>query len=139
MMFSSIENDLFMAINDLINKNGVKLFYTGGMGEFDDMFSATVKKTKIRHHNDVKLILVKPYFSNEINTNKEFYEQYYDDVIIPCELLETHPKAAIKKRNQWMIDESDYVIGGVYKDYGGAYDAIRYAAKQGKLYINIKK
>ncbi len=46
-------------------------------------------------------------------------------------------KAAIKARNRRMIDQSNYVVTCVYKKQGGAYDAMRYAIKQGKALINL--
>lgn len=109
------------------------------MGDFDKMFSAAVWKAKVHSSPDIKLILVKPYFSNELNTNREYYESYYDNLVIPCELLGEHYKSAIKKRNRWMVDQCEYVIGCVFKDYGGAYAVLKYDSKQNKLFIKIKK
>lgn len=48
----------------------------------------------------IKLILVLPYITNELNENKEYYISTFDDVIIPEELMGVHYKAAIEKRNQ---------------------------------------
>lgn len=50
-----------------------------------------------------------------------------------------HPKAAIKKRNRWMIDECDFVIGYIQRDHGGAYDAIQYAKQMKKQVIMVGK
>ena len=112
-------------IEKLITENGVDVFYTGGMGQFDEQFTNTVRKAKLKY-NHISIILIKPYFSNELNTNKEYYNYRYDDVMV-CEESElVHPKAAIKKRNRWMVDECDFVIGYIQRDYGGAYDAIQY-------------
>lgn len=86
-----------------------------------------------------QLILVKPYFSNELNTNREYYNTFFDDVVIPNELLDVHYKSAIQKRNQWMVDRSEFVIAGVYRDFGGAFQTIQYASKAGKKVVDIKK
>ena len=53
----------------------------------------------------------------------------YDDLIIPPELIGVHYKAAIKARNRWMIDNSDVVMVYTIREYGGAFDAMKYAIK----------
>ena len=137
-LFSNIELELDEVIEKLITENGVDVFYTGGMGQFDEQFTNTVRKAKLMH-NHISIILIKPYFSNELNTNKEYYNYRYDDVMV-CEESElVHPKAAIKKRNRWMIDECDFVIGYIQRDHGGAYDAIQYAKRMKKQVIMVSK
>ena len=106
------------------------------MGNFDGSFSSAVRGLQ-RKYPDIKLILVKPYFSNELNTNKEYYEYTYDGVVIPDVVVGVHPKAAIKKRNRWMVENSDVVVTYVFKDYGGAYDAKKYAEKLDKKVISV--
>lgn len=137
-LFANIELELDEVIEKLITENGVDVFYTGGMGQFDEQFTNTVRKAKLKH-NHISIILIKPYFSNELNTNKEYYNYRYDDVMV-CEESElVHPKAAIKKRNRWMVDECDFVIGYIQRDYGGAYDAVQYAKRMKKQVIMVSK
>ena len=61
----------------------------------------------------------------------------YDDIIIPYELADIHPKAAIKYRNCWMIDHSDIILIYTERAFGGAYEARRYAEKIGKEMVYI--
>ena len=112
------------------------IFYTGAMGEFDSLFSSAVRKVK-KTYPKIKLICVKSYFTNDLNTNGEYYAALYDDVIIPDELAYIHPKAAIKYRNRWMIDHSDIVLIYTKRTYGGAYEARRYAERIGKEVVYI--
>ena len=126
-----IEEAVFMAI-----KNGCETFYTGAMGQFDSLFSSAVRKAK-KAYPHIKLICVKPYFTNDINTDRDYYASMYDDIIIPDELVGIHYKAAIKARNRWMIDNSDIVIVYTVRDYGGAHEARRYAEKKAKSIISI--
>ena len=105
-------------------ERGCDIFYTGAMGEFDSLFK-------------IKLICVKPYFTNDLNINGEYYSALYDDVIIPDELADIHPKAAIKYRNRWMIDHSDIVLIYTKRTYGGAYEARKYAERIGKEVVYI--
>lgn len=75
-----------------------------------------------------------------LNINDDYYAALYDDVIIPDELADIHPKAAIKYRNRWMIDHSDIILIYTKRTYGGAYEARRYAERIGKemVYISAK-
>ena len=120
-------------------ERGCDIFYTGAMGEFDSLFSSAVRKVK-KTYPKIKLICVKSYFTNDLNTNGEYYAALYDDIFIPDELAEIHPKAAIKYRNRWMIDHSDIVLIYTKRSYGGAYEARRYAERIGKemVYISAK-
>ena len=61
----------------------------------------------------------------------------YDDVFIPDELADIHPKAAIKYRNRWMIDHSDIILIYTKRSYGGAYEARRYAERIGRKMVYI--
>ena len=120
-------------------EQGCDIFYTGAMGEFDSLFSSAVRKVK-KTYPGVKLICVKPYFTNNLNANGEYYAFLYDDVIIPDKLADVHPKVAIKYRNRWMIDHSDIVLIYTKRTYGGAYEARKYAERIGKevVYISAK-
>ena len=104
-VFENISSKLDNAIEVAVTQ-GCEIFYTGAIGEFDSLFSSAVRKAK-KVYPHIKLICVKPYFTNDINTNEEYYTALYDDIIIPDELAGIHPKAAIKSRNRWMIDHSD--------------------------------
>lgn len=115
---------------------GCTTFYVGNQGEFDRMFSGAVRRTK-SENKSIKLILVRPYMTNELNKNKELYYYDYDDIIIPTELDGLHPKQILTKRNQWMIDQCDVVVGYVYRNFGGAYNSIKYAEKKGKTVLRV--
>ncbi len=117
-------------------EQGCDIFYTGAMGEFDSLFSSAVRKVK-KTYPKIKLICVKSYFTNDLNTNGEYYAALYDDIFIPDELAEIHPKAAIKYRNRWMIDHSDIVLIYTKRTYGGAYEARKYAERIGKEVVYI--
>ena len=111
-------------------------FYVGGRGEFDGMAASVVRAAKARHKDKkIQLYLIEPYFHAGVNRDKEFYEQMYDGIIIPQELLGVHPKAAILKRNRWMCDQSEQLIAFVCRDYGGAYQTLKYAERKGGIRI----
>ena len=103
-VLEKIDDDVYAAVLKAAEQ-GCEIFYTGAMGEFDSLFSSAVRKAK-KIYPEIKLICVKPYFTSDLNTNGEYYAALYDDVVIPDELADIHPKAAIKYRNRWMIAPS---------------------------------
>lgn len=84
-------------------------------------------------NNDITLVL--PYMVADL----EYYEKYYDSIIIPESVYGVHPKSAITLKNRWMIEQSDLVIVYVARKKGGAYTAMKYAEKLNKNVINICK
>ena len=134
-VFENLISKLDNAVEEAITQ-GCELFYTGAMGDFDSLFSSAVRSAK-KVYPYIKLICVKPYFTTDINTDKDYYAALYDDIIIPDELAGIHPKAAIKARNRWMIDNSDIVLIYTVRNYGGAYEAKQYAQHENKAIIII--
>ena len=123
-------------LGKLVKDKGVQLFLTGGMGEFDRRFVQAIRKVKQRD-GAVRLALIKPYLTRELQENRLFYERDFDSVIVPEELAGIHPKAAIDCRNKWMIDQSDIVLFYVRREFGGAHRARQYAIRKEKLIIDI--
>ena len=109
-------------------------FYVGRNGDFDILAASVIKKVQRSFgDHDSALNLVLPYPIKDL----EYYENYYDEVHIPID-SDIHPKAAITKRNQWMIDNSDLLIAYVEPDHkGGAYTTVKYAEKKGIKIINL--
>ena len=136
-VFSNITEQLDKAVLDAAEK-GCEIFYTGAMGDFDDLFSSAVRKAK-RCNPNIKLICVKPYMTQDINENGEYLYSLYDDIIIPTELTDVHYKAAITKRNQWIIQNSEMVIVYTVRNYGGAYKAMKYAQKNNKTIMDLHR
>ena len=134
-VFENIRGQIEEAVLEAI-MNGCEIFYTGAMGQFDSLFSSAVRKAK-KTYPYIKLICVKPYFTNDINTDRDYYSAMYDDIIIPDELVGIHYKAAIKARNRWMIDHSDIILLYTVRNHGGAFEARRYAEKKSKSIISI--
>ena len=58
-------------------------------------------------------------------------------MILPECIERMHPKAAIVKRNQWMIEQADLVILYAERKEGGAYTAQKYAEGLEKKIINL--
>ena len=86
---------------------------------------------------NIRLVLMIPYMTHQLNRDKEYYEASYDDIVIPSELIGIHYKAAIKKRNRWMVDQADKILAYIYRDFGGAFDTVKYAFRIGKPVLNL--
>ena len=136
VMLMDIEKPLRELLERLVAERSVDVFYTGGMGEFDELFARTVRCMK-RDCPSLRLVLVAPYLTERLNMDKMFYESLYDEILIPAELDGVHPKAAIGQRNRWMVDHSDIVVAALHRDFGGAAAAVRYAEKVGKEVMRI--
>ena len=131
VLLLNVEKPLRETLERLVTERGVTVFYTGGMGEFDELFARTVRSMK-RTDPRLRLVLVMPYLTRELSVEKAYYEVRYDEILIPVELDCVHPKAAIGLRNRWMVDRSDLVIAALQRDFGGAAEAVRYAERIGK-------
>ena len=76
-VFENISEQLYNTLFQ-IAEQGCKTFYTGGMGDFDKMFSSAVRSIK-KYYPDIKLICVKPYLTKDINTSlSAFQDLGYD-------------------------------------------------------------
>ena len=123
-----IEPALKSVLVELIEHHQVNLFYIGNQGGFDSMVYRTLKdlaeKYPIRYH------VVLAYMPGDKEDPP--YEKY-TDTLLP-EGIETVPKRfAITYRNEWMIDQSDYVVTYVTNRIGSCAAQFKeLAEKRGK-------
>lgn len=138
VFLSSVNQDIDNALSELVQSEDDYMFYSGGMGDFDFMCEAAVRRLKKRcPHLNIRLNLVLPYMTNQINRDKDYYQSRFDDIIIPMDLMGVHYKSAIKKRNRWMVDRADKILAYIYRDFGGAFDTVKYAYRMGKPVLNL--
>jgi len=128
------EQGLLPILSELIRTKPFVEIYIGRNGEFDLFAASVVKRAqKLFGNENSVMTLVLPYLRRDV----EYYELYYDNILIPKCIEKTHPKGAITKRNKWMVEESDLVICYVDHNSGGAYTAMKYAQKLGKAIVNL--
>ena len=121
-------------ITELIQTKYYVSFLIGRNGEFDECAASVIKrvrKEKGKENSDITLVL--PYAVADL----EYYEGYYDSIVIPEVASCAHPKSAITLKNRWMIQQSDLVIVLVEHETGGAHQAIKYAKRLHKRVINL--
>ena len=122
-----LEECLTPILRKLIQAKPFVSFLIGRNGEFDIYTASVIKRMRTeleKSKSDITLVLPYPV------ANLNFYEAYYNSIVIPETVCGAHPKSAIILRNRWMIDHSDLVIFYVSHKRGGAYAALKYAEKQ---------
>ena len=132
--FRRIDERLVPILKELIRTKSYVAFLIGRNGEFDEYSASVIKRIQKeigKDNNDLTLVL--PYTV----ANIEYYEKYYDHILLPEIIGDVHPKSAITKRNRWMVEQSDLVIVNVEHNKGGAFTAMKYAEKQNKKLINL--
>lgn len=131
-----IETRLIPILKKIMDTNTYIEFYIGRNGEFDEIVASIIKRLKKELEREYNiLILVLPYTVKDM----EYYEKYYDEMIIPESIGKAHYKSAITLRNRWMVDQADLVIVNVEHHSGGAYAAMCYAEKKNKRIINLNE
>ena len=129
-----LDEKLYPLLKDLIRTEPFVEIYIGRKGEFD-LYAATVVKRvqNAMGKDNNEFICVLPYPEKDM----EYYEKYYDNVMIPECIGKTHPKGAITKCNRWMVEQADLFVCYVEREEGGAYTAMKYAKKLEKKVINL--
>ena len=112
-------------------------FYVGGHSGFDSMGAEAVRQLKATHAAmDIRLILVLPYMTSRLNS-EQCYASAFDEIFVLDRASMVHPKRAILVRNQWIVEQSDVIIACVQRDYGGAYQTLKYARQRGKRIVDM--
>ena len=129
-----LEDQIEQIARDKLREKEYVEFYVGRNGDFDILVASAVKKAQkaVGHHNS-SLILLQPYPMK----NDEYYEKFYDEIQYPVD-RRMHPKAAITKRNRWMIENSELLVAFVeVGKKGGAMATLKYAESRGLEIINL--
>ena len=108
---------------------GDDVFYVGHQGSFDLAVYGCLKALR-EEYPHIRVCVVLAYLPTE--TDLEI-----PDSMFPEGLELVHPKYAIDKRNNWMIDVSDTCICYIDHTWGGAYKYVKHAQKRGLTVINM--
>lgn len=101
------------------------------MGHFDYMCAHEVDELK-KDYPQIRSELVIPYLTFQVANTKIF-----DSSIYPDGFEKYHFKAAIPKRNRWMVDHSEMAICYVTHGWGGATQTMKYAIRKKLQIINL--
>ena len=117
-----------------IRKNPACKFYLGGYGDFDSLCLNILKEIKIQFPN-IELLFITPYLDDNYS-KLETAKLYYDAIIYPP--LENVPRQfCISKRNEWMVNEADFLIAFVKYSWGGAAKTLEYAKRKKVEFFNL--
>lgn len=133
-----IEQQLERVIVRLLQKSEYIVFLVGRDGEFDQLVSSVICRSKrsVRADNSAH-VWVLPYQTAELRDSEVFYRAYYDEIEICDFSAKSHFKSAYQMRNRTMVDRSNLIVFCIQHESGGAWQTMKYAKKQGKLCINI--
>ena len=123
------EGKLLSAIVGLIDE-GYMEFLCGGMGNFDMTCARRVKGLE-KAYPHIRCYLVIPHLTFNISG-----KDYFDEIIYPEGFEKYHFKAAIPKRNKYMVDNSSAAVCYVTHDWGGAAKTYSLAVKAEHKIIN---
>lgn len=130
--YKSVESKINKVVMDLIEREEVTQFYSGGRGAFDWLCARLVSKLKEKYPH-IKLTRVLSYMPRK----KEEYDlPYFDDSVYVLE-KKVLPRFAIIETNKALVDKVDFVVSGVYRSFGGALQAVEYAKRKGKSVVDI--
>lgn len=118
-------------LTDLIEKQGVNLFYVGNHGNFDLMVKNELKYLS-KYYSRIRYFVVLAYLPKNNNENVHDWR----NTIYPEGLELTPLRFAIHARNCLMIEWSDYIVTYV-KHSGGAEKYQRLAMKKERTVINL--
>ncbi len=124
-------------IKNNISNNETVTCYIGGYGDFDSICACACRELK-KEYSYLEVVYVTPYInrSNQIKIKEMQKGALYDTYVYPP-LENVHPKLAILKRNEWMVEKADLIIAYVEHSYGGAYRTLKTAIRKKKKIINI--
>lgn len=127
-----LKSILYKEILDSIN-NGFNCFITGLARGVDLWAGEIVLELKAENEN-VRLIAVSPYRSYGKNFDGE--DKYsFGNIMLKADefvcISEEYTKDCIRRRNQYMVDNSDKLIAVVSDYKSGTGSTIRYAQNQG--------
>ena len=136
--YIKFENALTEQITELAHE-GCRVFYTGMAMGFDIIAAEIVLMLKNAFSKPLKLICVLPFENQSDNFGDCWKKRYYsvldnaDEVKI---LSENYSPECYQKRNEYMVDNSDFVITWYDGRQGGTKNTINYALKRGRKVFN---
>lgn len=129
----SIYDTLEEAIEKIIAEDNVTEFLVGNQGQFDGMVLKALRRIKEKYpHVSYNIVLAyMPAEKEECNP----YE--FGETMLPEGIENVHPRYAISKRNDWMVNESDIVLCYIKHSWGGASKYVEKAKHKGRIIINL--
>ncbi len=128
---TEIRASLLAVMEQLIIAQNVDCFYVGTQGRFDRMAYDALCQLEKEHR--IQWYVVLAYL------NRTADDVYYDSnkTIYPDELTKTPLRFAIRRRNSFMIERSDFMITYLDTPYTNTYRNVEEAIRKKKKVINL--
>ncbi len=128
-----IKSKLKERIIELITEHGVELFLVGNNGAFDRIVTSVLSELKPYYNFEFQVML------SQMPDGKVQYDlPIYDSInVLPDGIEQVLPRFRIDFRNKYMLEMSDYVIGYIVREYGGAAKFFEMAKRKALHVINI--
>ena len=123
----AIYDRLKTTIIDLIEKQNIKTFLVGNNGLFDVLVQRALKEISKKY--EIKYNVVLAYLPKDANIP--------ENSILPDGFENFPPRFAIDRRNEYMLNKSDYIICYVTHYLGGSGKFVEMAVKKNKTVINL--
>ena len=127
----SVKAKLRAVLIDLITNYNVHMFYVGNQGRFDAIVRGVLRELR-KEYPQINYAVVLAYMPGK---HTEYDD--YSDTMLPEGIESVHPRYAISWRNNWMIQQSDYVVTYITHTLGGAYQHVAKAKRQKKVILNL--
>lgn len=129
----SIKPKLREVLINLIENYAVDTFYVGQQGAFDAIVRAVLRDLVSEYpHIRYAVVLERmPPNRDSLDTRD------YSDTMLPEGIESIHPRYAISWRNNWMLNQSDFVVTYINHSWGGAAQFAEKAARMNRCIINI--
>lgn len=138
--YKDFENKIIEAVLKL-SSDGCYEFYSGMAMGFDIIAAETILLFKELYKDIViRLVAVIP-FENQADSYSEEWYGRYQNILEKCDekivLSDKYFKGSYQKRNEYMVDNCDYVLTYFDGQSGGTKNTINYALKKGRFVLNI--
>ena len=126
-----IKEKLIFEIENLILYQNANTFYVGTRGGFDRLVYECLCELEEKYI--IKVVVVLAYL------NREDELTYYDTkkTVFPDCLTKTPPRFAISKRNDYMLQNAEYLICYLDNQFSNTYELVLKAIKRNKKIINL--
>ena len=116
-----LKHRLRAVIIDLITNRGIDMFYVGRQGGFDRLVRSVLREIT-QEYPQMRYAVVLAYMPSEHPVLGDT-----SDTMLPEGIELVHPRYAISWRNNWMLQQSDFVIAYVAHSWGGAAQYVQKA------------
>ena len=126
----NIRPELRNELSRLIMEHNVDMFYVGNHGRFDALVRSVLREIQDEYPH-IHYAVVLAYMPQQ-------GQEDYSDTMLPEGIESVHPRYAISWRNNWMLQQSEYVVAYVTHSWGGAAQFIKKAVSQHKNIVYIQ-